>query len=290
MTRSCGCSRSGVADAPEVTRTVRVGDFEYCPDSGTLLRLGDGASAERLAPKPAALLAMLVDRRGGLVTRTEIRDQLWGDVTVDFDNSLNYCVRQVRLAFGDNATTPRYIETVPGRGYRLKPELFAAPTENAQPDRRGISRRAWVAIAIGGVALGGGAWFALRKRERLRIAIMPFATATMPPAFALRCNQVEARVLADLTTRGRDFLDVIGPRTTGPLVAENLSVPRIAEKLAVDHVVNARLIGEEMLFELIRTSDRAHIYARRVSEAVSVETVAGMVVSGMLAALATERA
>src|SRR6185295_2664027 len=133
-----------------------------------------GGSEERLAPKPAALLAMLLERRGGLVTRQEIREQLWSDVTVDFDNSLNYCVRQVRQAFGDSAGTPRYIETVPGRGYRLKPELF--PPEPAPP-RHGTSRRTWIAAAgLGAAALGAGGWWLARRGRpaRLRIAIMPF--------------------------------------------------------------------------------------------------------------------
>ncbi|HEY5921124.1 MAG TPA: winged helix-turn-helix domain-containing protein [Kofleriaceae bacterium] len=288
-------------------RTIRVGDFELDPESGMLSRPGDGGRGERMQPKPAALLAMLLERRGGLVTRAEIREQLWSDVTVDFDNSLNYCVRQVRQAFGDSADAPRYIETVPGRGYRLKPELFmheAAPvatqavapavTPAVAPERRGLSRRTWIAVGIGGVVLAAGGWLALRDRNvRLRIAILPFAHPAMSPALALHCNQIEARVLADLTTRGRDFADVVGPLTTAPLVAKELPVQRIATTLGAHHVVNARFIRDapnaEILFELIRASDGAHIYVQRVSDLSAVDTLAETIVSGMLAALAAER-
>jgi DNA-binding winged helix-turn-helix (wHTH) protein len=277
-------------EAPPRVRIIRVGEFEFCHESGMLAR--DGGDGERLAPKPAALLAMLLERRGGLVTRTEIREHLWSDVTVDFDNSLNYCIRQVRQAFGDNAATPRYIETVPGRGYRLRPEHFPPEVE---PDRRGTSRRTWIAVlGIGVATLGaGGWWLARRGGVRLRIAILPFAHPAMSPALALRCSQLEARVLVELTTRSRDFADVVGPRTTGPLVEEDLPLPRIAATLGAHHIVNARFLGDapnaEILFELIRTSDGAHIYVWRVSDLSPVDTVAETIVSGMLAALEVER-
>jgi DNA-binding winged helix-turn-helix (wHTH) protein len=288
-------------DREPSVRTVRVGEFEFCHESGMLTR-ADGVG-ERLAPKPAALLTMLLERRGGLVTRSELREHLWSDVTVDFDNSLNYCVRQVRQAFGDSAGTPRYIETVPGRGYRLRAELFpleAEPREVEPPEieagRRGTSRRTWIAVlAIGAATLGAGGWWLARRDRstRLRIAILPFVQPAMSPALALRCSQLEARTLADLTTLGGDFADVVGPRTTGPLVAENLPPLRIAATLGAHHLVAARIIGEasnaEILFELIRTSDGAHLYARRVSDASPVDTVAKTIVSGMLAALAAER-
>ena len=55
-----------------------------------------------------------------MVTREEIRDQVWrGDTFVDFDQGLNFCIRQIREALGDNADSPQYIETLPRRGYRF---------------------------------------------------------------------------------------------------------------------------------------------------------------------------
>jgi DNA-binding winged helix-turn-helix (wHTH) protein/TolB-like protein len=288
-----GAEREAAADsAPGAA--VRFGEFEFCRDSGTLTRSGEGGSAERLAPKPAALLAMLLERRGELVSRQEIRERLWGDVTVDFENSLNYCIRQVRQALDDSATSPRYVETVPGRGYRLRPQLFAAEVV-ARPAT--LSRRVWLAAAVGAAAIGAAGWLLARRDDRparLRIAILPFSDPTMSPSLALRCRQLEARVLADLTDRGRAFADVVGPRTTGPLVEEGQGLRDIAAALGAHHVVNARIIGEtpraEILFELIRSADGAHVYARRVSDLTSVDAVAEMLVARMLAVLEAEHA
>jgi TolB-like protein len=116
----------------------------------------------------------------------------------------------------------------------------------------------------------------------------------MSPGLALRCRQLEARVLADLTDRGRAFVDVVGPRTTGPLVEQRRGLRDIAAALGAHHVVNARFIGEapraEVLFELIRSADGAHLYARRVSDLASVDALAEMLVTRMLAALEAEPA
>ena len=86
--------------------------------------------AVRLQPQPAKLLVLLVERAGELVTREEIRQRVWGtDTFVDFDQSVNFCVRQIRAALHDQAATPCYLETVPRRGYR-----FIAPLQAVVDD------------------------------------------------------------------------------------------------------------------------------------------------------------
>ena len=98
-------------------RSIRFGPFEFDPASGELLR--DGVR-QRLQPQPARLLDLLLTRRGELVTREDIRKTLWGeDVHVDFERSLNFCVRKLRLALDDDADSPRFVETIPTRGYRF---------------------------------------------------------------------------------------------------------------------------------------------------------------------------
>jgi DNA-binding winged helix-turn-helix (wHTH) protein len=83
----------------------------------------------RLQPQPFKLLTLLARRAGELVTREELRRELWGDGSfVDFEQGLGFCVRQVRSALGDSARSPLYIETLPRRGYR-----FAAPVEFVRP-------------------------------------------------------------------------------------------------------------------------------------------------------------
>ncbi len=101
---------------------ARLGDFRFDRQSGDLIS-ADGHT-ERLAPQPTALLSLLVDHAGTVVTRDQIRDVLWPDVTVDFTGSLHHCVRQIRSALGDSAKDPRFIETIPRRGYRLRADAL----------------------------------------------------------------------------------------------------------------------------------------------------------------------
>jgi eukaryotic-like serine/threonine-protein kinase len=101
----------------ERSRRFRFGVFELDPRGGELWKAG---VRTRLQPQPARVLTLLVGRSGELVTREEIQREVWPEGTfVDFEQSLNFCVRQIRTALGDQAATPRYVETLPRRGYRL---------------------------------------------------------------------------------------------------------------------------------------------------------------------------
>src|SRR5260370_18636058 len=96
--------------------------FELDPERGTLLR--DGRRV-RIQPQPLRVLALLVERAGELVSREDLRQAIWGEVTfVEFDQGLNYCIRQIRQAMGDDAVKPVFIETLKKRGY-----IFIAPVE-----------------------------------------------------------------------------------------------------------------------------------------------------------------
>jgi DNA-binding winged helix-turn-helix (wHTH) protein/TolB-like protein len=106
---------------------VHFADFEFDERSGELRRNG---TATRLEPQPARVLAVLVERAGEVVTRAELQQRVWsGDTFVDFDRGLNYCVAQIREALGDSASEPRFIETLPRRGYR-----FIAPVHGPRDD------------------------------------------------------------------------------------------------------------------------------------------------------------
>jgi DNA-binding winged helix-turn-helix (wHTH) protein len=83
----------------------------------------------RLKPQPFKLLLLLVSRAGEVVTREDIREELWGsDTFVDFEQGVNSAIKQVREALGEDADRPLYVETVPKRGYR-----FTAPVEGHKP-------------------------------------------------------------------------------------------------------------------------------------------------------------
>ena len=103
-------------------RRLRFAQFELDLDARELRR--DGRPV-RIQPQPLRVLEILVTQAGTLVTREELRQQVWDEATfVEFDQGLNYCIRQIRLALGDDAATPVFIETLKKRGYR-----FTAPVE-----------------------------------------------------------------------------------------------------------------------------------------------------------------
>ena len=87
------------------------------------------------------LLALLAKRPGELVTREEIQKELWsGETFVDFERSINICVMQIRAALGDDAETPRFIETLPRRGYRfVAPATLIAEQSDAPAMAEGAS-------------------------------------------------------------------------------------------------------------------------------------------------------
>jgi len=95
---------------------LRFGPFELDVRSGELRRNG---TTVRLQPQPFKVLVLLTSRPGDVVTREEVQAEVWPAGTfVDFEQSLNFCIRQIRSALGDNANAPRYVETLPRRGYR----------------------------------------------------------------------------------------------------------------------------------------------------------------------------
>jgi DNA-binding winged helix-turn-helix (wHTH) protein len=105
----------------------RFGEFEFDIDAADLRR---GGRQVRLQPQPMKLLALVVRKSGALVTREEIRAELWTEGTyVDFDQAMNFAIKQVRDALGDSAERPLYLQTVPRRGYR-----FIAPVDTPDDD------------------------------------------------------------------------------------------------------------------------------------------------------------
>ena len=106
-------------------RIFRFGLFEFDTESGELRK--EGRAEPRLRDQAAEVLSMLLQRPRETVTREELRGRLWpSDTFVDFDHGLNTAINQLRNALGDSAANPRFIQTVPRRGYR-----FIAPVETA---------------------------------------------------------------------------------------------------------------------------------------------------------------
>lgn len=273
--------------------TYRFGVFAFQPETGDLRR--DGIRV-RLEPQPARVLTRLVERAGDLVSRDEMRACLWGsDTTVDFDRGLAYAIGQVRTALGDTADNPRFVQTLPRRGYR-----FIAPVRRdeaadgvgnhvlsdvavqAGPNRAdedavpaphspgpGWSRRTWQFAALC-IALAALAAWLSRDRvlaERPVVAVALFDNETGMPAYDRLASGAADVMVHRLTGLGPE-VGVVGN-------VPALRVPRsvrdpdtIREATAAGYLVFGQLQTEgtalRMVAHLIRLDDDTHLWVTRV--------------------------
>lgn len=198
-----------------LARRLRFGEFELRLASGELLRGGEPVA---LQLQPARVLETLARHAGRTVLRSEIVDAVWGpDAHLDVDQSINYCIRQIRLALGDRAEAPRYVQTVPRRGYRFVApveeiherdaafaeaaveERVAEPTADtfpgsvpARPFWTWLTRAAVAAAILGSVGLGG--MLALADRPSARAGAAPSRVVVPETAHD---RYLEARYLLD---------------------------------------------------------------------------------------------
>ena len=172
-----------VSPAPVPTR-IRFDTFELDSASGELRKSG---ILLKLQPQPFRVLLLLVERAGQVVTREEIQRCLWTDSTfVDFEHGINFSVNQIRGALVDNAENPRYVETIPRRGYR-----FIGTVACPKPAPKS-ARSLWAAVMgasvlVVGLAAGGLWWLNGREAHALRakdtIVVADFTNSTSDPVF-----------------------------------------------------------------------------------------------------------
>ncbi|NWF85104.1 MAG: winged helix-turn-helix domain-containing protein, partial [Bryobacteraceae bacterium] len=177
----------GTQPRPAAARRLLFGPFEFREISGDLLKHG---TRIRLQGQPLQILGMLLSRPGELVSREEFQAELWQDSTfVDFEHGLNAAVNRLRQALGDSADRPRYVETVPGRGYRfIAPVEIAAPRPvAAMPAPPPAPRGRWRLWAAGtglAAALVGAFVAGTLRTERVQAPPMQF-TVSPPEGFVL---------------------------------------------------------------------------------------------------------
>ena len=148
--------------ASQKAQLLRFATFEVDLQAGELRK---GGLKLKLSGQPFQVLAILLEPPGKVVTRDELQKRLWPDTFVDVDHSLNTSVNKIREVLGDSAESPRFVETLPRRGYR-----FIAPVEGAEPapqpaPPRGRSLR--VPMLIGACVLLAGTGFFMYKRRQV---------------------------------------------------------------------------------------------------------------------------
>jgi Tol biopolymer transport system component/DNA-binding winged helix-turn-helix (wHTH) protein len=183
---------------------VRFGAFEVDLRTGELRKAGVKL---KLTGQPFQVLAMLLEHPGDVITREELQKRLWPDTFVDTERNLNTAINKIREVLGDSAESPRYVETLPRRGYRFIGELErpvqpVVPVVTVEPDRGSGSRKLWLNIGVGifailVVAVGAVVvhrWHRQgRPQEQANLTPVPFtalAGQAIAPAFSPDGSQI----------------------------------------------------------------------------------------------------
>lgn len=273
---------------------MKFAEFDVDPDAGVLLRSGVRVKMQDL---PFRLLVVLLRRAGTVVTREELRAELWGAATfVDAEAGLNTAIAKLREALGDNAEAPTFIETLPKRGYRFVGTL-ASDAATADGGAVGVVRarrtsRPWLlalgSLAIVAVAFAG--YRALRGPDRITIAVVRFHNET-----GVADNDRLAGSLTDAVVLALADNPAYGVIGNSPLLRTDRifqDVRKIGEALDADYVVLGQLqnVGGGLVTRahFIRVSDETHLWAGKIdlsgvtdTERAVTTTVAQGVVTGL---------
>jgi TolB-like protein/DNA-binding winged helix-turn-helix (wHTH) protein/Flp pilus assembly protein TadD len=287
---------------------LRFGIFELNTATGELRKSG---MTVKLRPQAAKILIMLVARRGQLVTREEVREEIWGrERFVDFEHGLNLCIGQIRAALDDDADTPRYIETLPRRGYRfIAPvegaiPLTAAPQTLSAPLPRPRPRFAWRQAAIFlAITLAIGIAFAVTHpadwRERLfgssvrpvrTIAVLPLQNLSGDPAQDYFADGVTEALTTNLARM--ESLQVISRTSAMQYKAAKKPLPAIARELRADAVVEGSVQRSgnhvRITAQLVRATTDKHLWAqtyeRDMSDILGLQDEVASAIAGQIEA------
>ncbi len=262
-------------------QTYRFGDFEFDSTSGELRK--DGLKV-RLQEQPFQILTLLLKRPGEVVTREEVRQALWpGDTFVDFDVGLNSAVKRLRDALSDSADSPRFVETLPRRGYRFiaplerppvsLPAAPQAPPRPALPPRSRLPSWSGAAAVVAAVALVAGlivtgTWPRLRGQlasTPIRsLAVLPFENLTGDAEQDYFVDGMTDAVITDLAQVRA--LRVISRTSVTQYKLAKKALPRIAEELGVDAVVEGTVSRSgdrvRVTAQLIQAATDRHLWAQ----------------------------
>lgn len=252
---------------------VRFGEYSFDLATSELLR---GTIPLKLQPQPAKILAILIRRAGQVVTRQELANEVWGSQTfVDYEQGLNYAVRQIRTVLEDDAEHPRFLETLPKRGYRFIAPLSDAETMGESPPpavepvpqvvRRQFPWRLTIScVALGVIAAAlivGLNWDRFRRRwwpamggQRIEsLAVLPLHNLSHDPEQEYFSDGMTDQLITDLAKFGG--LRVISHTSVERYKGTQQSLPGIARELGVDAVVEGTVT---------RSGDRVRITAQLI--------------------------
>ena len=283
---------------------VRFGAFELDPQSGELLKHG---MRLKLPDKPGQILVALLDRPQELITRKELQERLWpGDTFVEFEHGLNNAISRLRDTLGDSADNPRFIQTVPRRGYRFiapvertveqppvkpadEPAAAAAIDAPADPIAPVVAARAsrfarvWIALAA--VMIGApAAWLLLKPAAApasplaRTIAVLPFEAGDVSegsPDIYVAFGMTEA-LITELSRIGA--LKVISQTSVMQYKGVRKPLKQIADELGAASIVEGSVMRDadrvRITVQLIDAASDTHIWAQSYQRAPEA-TLAG---------------
>jgi DNA-binding winged helix-turn-helix (wHTH) protein/TolB-like protein len=268
--------------------TYRFGIFAF-DDRAAILTRSERPVA--LEPQPARALALLLSRAGAVVTREELRAHLWGgDTHVDFDRGLAYCVGQLRAALGDSADNPRFIQTLPRRGFS-----FIAPvaiedgrssfdvrgsavggTANVEPrttnDRRSMSAALLLATALVFLTVAGAGWWAASRTaapDRPIVAVAVFDNETGDASRERAVSTIADVIVERLTALGPSRIGVNGNSTVLRNPRADRDPRTVARETHAAFLIAGHLQTKDgrlsLLMHIIRLDDGTHVWVQRIS-------------------------
>jgi len=264
-------------------RILRFEEFEV---DVCLRQLRKGGERIRLQEQPFQVLLALLQRQGELVTRDELREQIWPKGTfVDFDHGLNTAIKKIRGALGDCANVPRYVETIPRRGYRflvpvaLSEEEHSADMspENALPHQArnhplwsySPGRRVFLIL---GIALVSAAliysyarWFSARESVHgpVTLMVLPFQNMSGDSTQDYFCEGFSEELTTQLGRIDPKRLAIVA-RLTAAAYARNKTIAEIGRDLHVDYVLGGSVRRDQrrvrVTAQLIRVRDQGYVW------------------------------
>ena len=231
-------------------QTLKFGSFEL---DVRLRELRTSSTRVRLQEQPFEILRLMLERPGDVVTREQLRQRLWPAGTyVDFEHSLNAAVKRLRAALGDDADNPRFVETLPRRGYRFIARLDAAAQAAPVP----------VVSA------------------RLRLAVLPFANLSEDPGQEYFSDGLTEEMISQLGSVSRGRIAVVARWSSMVFKGTTRRAREIGETLRVDYLVEGGVRREgdrvRITARLVETAGETHlwseVYERELTDCLLVQT------------------
>jgi TolB-like protein/DNA-binding winged helix-turn-helix (wHTH) protein/Tfp pilus assembly protein PilF len=271
-------------------QSIRFGVFELDLRAGELRRSGVRLPIQG---HPLQVLAVLLRTPGEVVTREQLRAELWqADTFVDFEHGVHNAVARLRAVLGDTASTPRFIETIPRRGYRFIATAESARAGRATPEpppqqdpaastrlpvqsrRLRIALGAFITVAAAGVVM---AWMYPRALARYQgaqiasLAVLPLENLSGDPAQDYLADGITDELITTLAST--NTLKVISRPSVMQYKSVRKPLPLIAKKLGVDAVVTGTVVhsGDKVRItaQLVHAPTDRHLWAERYERSAS---------------------